>query len=272
MLAGFAGYPEDLKIIPSEPIGIELSEQTLLQIAPKEWLLEKAGIDISKYQPTAQLVQEIVQAAAFTDVDSLKVFDEFGEAKDKFNILKQKTAFQDVELFADVSQLQSSILDLISKDKRITPEVIADTLNEKVDYINNIIKDLEDKGFLKSKESKVGKGIEENIIIERSLTQPLSDIVEAVKPKTTAFLIRYSYEWKNIVPASQRDTITHPSRDFCKYVMAVDKMYTRSEIETMSARLGYSVFDRRGGWWTMPNGTHSESCRHEWNSNIVTRK
>lgn len=272
MLAGFAGYVEDLKIIPTEPVGIELSEQTLLQIAPKEWLLEKAGIDLSKYQPIQEPVQQIVQTSQFSDLESLKVFEEFGEAKDKFNILKQKTAFQDVELFADVSQLQSSILDLISKDKRITPEVIADTLNEKVEYVNNIIKDLEDKGFLKSKESKIGKGIEENIIIERSLTQPLSDIVEAVKPKTTAFLIRYSYEWKNIVPASQRDTITHPSRDFCKYVMAVDKMYTRSEIETMSARLGYSVFDRRGGWWTMPNGTHSESCRHEWKSNIVTRK
>jgi ribosomal protein S25 len=317
MLAGFAGYVEDLRIIPTEPVGIELSETGLLQIMSKDELREKLGLPILEVKsestnqdvidainslsplvankvleqltpnelralvalqpaqggesiPTAQPVQNPVQQ--FSDLESLKVFEEFGEAKDKFNILKQKTAFQDVELFADVSQLQSSILDLISKDKRITPEVIADTLNEKIDYINNIIKDLEDKGFLKSKESKIGKGIEENIIIERSLTQPLSDIVEAVKPKTTAFLIRYSYEWKNIVPASQRDTITHPSRDFCKYVMAVDKMYTRSEIETMSARLGYSVFDRRGGWWTMPNGTHSESCRHEWKSNIVTRK
>jgi DNA-binding Lrp family transcriptional regulator len=272
MLAGFAGYVEDLKIIPTEPVGIELSEQTLLQIAPKEWLLEKAGIDISKYQPTAQPVQEIVQAAAFTNVDSLKVFEEFGEAKDKFNILKQKTAFQDVELFADVSQLQSSILDLISKDKRITPEVIADTLNEKVDYINNIIKDLEDKGFLKSKESKIGKGIEENIIIERSLTQPLSDIVEAVKPKTTAFLIRYSYEWRDIVPSNERDSIAHPSRDFCKYVMRVNKMYSRSEIETMSARLGYSVWDRSGGWWNDNINPTPYKCRHEWKSNIVTRK
>jgi len=49
-------------------------------------------------------------------------------------------------------------------------------------------------------------------------------------------------------------------------------MYTRSEIETMSSRLGYSVWDRRGGWWTKPNGVHSESCRHTWKSNIVTRK
>ena len=50
-------------------------------------------------------------------------------------------------------------------------------------------------------------------------------------------------------------------------------MYSRSEIEQMSARLGYSVWDRRGGWYTIPNtNIHSPSCRHEWRSNIVTRK
>jgi DNA-binding Lrp family transcriptional regulator len=266
MLAGFAGYVEDLKIIPTEPVGIELSEQTLLQIAPKEWLLEKAGIDMSKYQPIAEPVQQPVQQ--FSDIESLKVFEEFGEDKGGFNVWKQKNVFQDVELFADVTQIQSSILDLISKDKRITPEVIADTLKESVSTVNNIIKDLEDKGFIKSKDSKIGKGIDENVIIERTLTQPLSDIVEQVRPKTTAFLIRYSYEW--IAGFSDANLTT--SRDFCKYVLKANKMYSRSEIETISARLGYSVWDRRGGWWTKPNGVHSESCRHEWKSNIVTRK
>ena len=50
-------------------------------------------------------------------------------------------------------------------------------------------------------------------------------------------------------------------------------MYSRSEIETISARLGYSVWDRGGGWYTKPNtNEHSPSCRHEWVSNIVTRK
>jgi hypothetical protein len=54
--------------------------------------------------------------------------------------------------------------------------------------------------------------------------------------------------------------------------MTLDKVYSRSDIETMSARLGYSVWDRKGGWWTMPDGEHSPSCRHTWVSNIVMRK
>jgi hypothetical protein len=36
--------------------------------------------------------------------------------------------------------------------------------------------------------------------------------------------------------------------------------------------MGYSVWDRCGGWWTMPNGDASPQCRHEWKANIVKRK
>jgi hypothetical protein len=35
----------------------------------------------------------------------------------------------------------------------------------------------------------------------------------------------------------------------------------------LSARLGYSVFDRGGGWWG-----DSPSCRHEWRRNVVVKK
>ena len=50
-LAVIKGAKFEMYIKPVEPIGFELSEAALLQIAPKEWLLEKAGIDVSQYQP-----------------------------------------------------------------------------------------------------------------------------------------------------------------------------------------------------------------------------
>lgn len=263
-MANQFGYSEEMRILPTEPVGIELSENTLLQIAPKEWLLEKAGIDITKYQPTQE------EATIDTNFsEDFSVLMGFGESKEGYNIWKQKTAFADVELFADVSQLQSNVLDLIAKDKRITPEVVASVLKEDIGVIRRIYGLLEEKGFIKVSEQKIGKGIDENIILERTLTEPLSEIVEKIKPKTTEFLIRYSYEWKAGFSKSDIDN----SRPFCKYLLNEDKMYTRSEIEQMSARLGYSVWDRRGGWYTKPNtNTHSPSCRHEWKSNIVTRK
>ena len=270
MLFKYRGIEEpELAIIPTEPIGFEFTENLLKEIAPKEWLLEKAGIDISKYETPQQM--------QFTD--EFSVFFEFGEAKDGFNIWKQRRRFNDdseYQMFAEVNQLQANVLDLMAKDKRITPEVLAVTLDQSVETINQVIKTLVENGYVEIKEYSIGEGYDENIITEHILTAPLGDILVKIKPQTKELLIRYSYEWKEDFGISNKDKKTTPlietSRPFCKYLLKAGKMYSRSEIETISARLGYSVFDRGGGWYTEPDGNHSPSCRHEWISNIVTRK
>jgi len=273
MLAKLRGIQEpDLKIIATEPIGFEFTENILKEIAPKEWLLEKAGIDISKYQPVP-----VQQVSNFKD--DFSVFFEFGQMKSNFKVWKQKTRFNDdidFQLFADVTQMQANVLDLIAKDKRVTPEVIAEVLKTSTDSVSNIINDLVEKGFLNISESTIGEGIDSNVVIERTLTESIGSIVQKVTPVTKELLIRYSYEWKeefNIPDASKTTTpLILKSRPFCEYLLTADKMYSRSDIESISARLGYSVWDRRGGWWTEADGTHSESCRHRWVSNIVTRR
>jgi hypothetical protein len=98
-------------------------------------------------------------------------------------------------------------------------------------------------------------------------SKPLSKLVPGQKAETTSFKVMYSYEWKTEVPTNERDTPEHPSRAFCKKLIALDKLYSRSDIESITARLGYSVFDRGGGWWG-----DSPSCRHTWMSNIVIKK
>ena len=330
MLAKYAGVTVELKLQPVDPIGIDFSENVILQVAPKEWILEKLGIDPTQYgmpleteQPMAanplsvnehikglkgrewQNMQRIIrdfnkgkitreqassmlkggyalsdeEVATWLGAEDLEfseqdfqVFFEFGEDRSAYEVFKSKTRFSDdadFEMFADVTQLQSNILDLIVKDKRITPEVIADTLKEDVGAVKRVIDDLIEKGFIKTTDVKQGKGIDSNVIIERELTAPIGKIVEAIKPQTTQILIRYTYEWKAGFNDSNLDT----SRAFCKYLVTANKFYTRSDIEQMSARLGYSVWDRRGGWYTKPGtNTHSPSCRHEWRSNIVKRK
>ena len=264
MLAKYRGVAEpELLIIPTEPIGFEFTENLLKEIAPKEWLLEKAGIDVTKYQPVAQQAQ-------FSD--EFSVFFEFGDAKDSFNVWRSRTRFNDdseYQMFAEVNQLQANVLDLMSKDKRITPDVLATTLEQSEDTIKQVIKTLIANGYIQPSEYVIGEGIDSNTIIEHTLTEPLNDILTKIKPQTKELLIRYSYEWKQGFTNKDIDT----SRPFCKYLLTADKMYSRSEIETISARLGYSVWDRGGGWYTKPNtDIHSPSCRHEWVSNIVTRK
>jgi hypothetical protein len=270
MLAKYRGVAEpELTIIPTEPIGFEFTENLLKEIAPKEWLLEKAGIDMSKYEPAEDTVR-VVQEAQFKD--DFSAFYEFGEAKDSFNVWKQKTRFNDdseYQMFADVSQLQANVLDLMSKDKRITPEVLAETLDQNVETINLVIKTLVENGYVQVNEYAIGAGIDEDIIVEHILTAPLADLLVKVQPQTTELLIRYSYEWKS--GFSNKDKKT--SRPFCVALLDAGKMYSRSEIEQISARLGYSVWDRAGGWYTVPGtNEHEPSCRHQWVSNIVTRK
>jgi hypothetical protein len=252
MIGSYRGVKEPMTLISVEPIGIEFGEQTIASVAPKEWILEKLGIDMSQYQ-TQQMSDDFI-------------FEEFGEASENFQVFKKKARFDeytDYELFATINQVKADILDLISKDKRITPEVIADTLKIDIEVVNRNIEDLIKSGSL-------AQGTENGVLIHE-LTAPLKDLTK-IEPETKSFMIRYSYEWKDIVPAGERNTAAHPSREFCKRLMALDKFYSRSDIEQMSARLGYSVWDRKGKWWTMPDGTHSPSCRHEWKSNLVMRK
>lgn len=102
-------------------------------------------------------------------------------------------------------------------------------------------------------------------------------------PKSSTFIIRYSYEWLDQIPLNERT----PCNDFCKTLMELDKFYSRSDIESMSLSLGYSVWDRRGGWIDkgdkdengdpiehhyIKDGKEYFHCKHQWKSNVVKKK
>lgn len=326
-LARLKGATSEITIIPVEPIGFELSEAALLQIAPKEWLLEKAGIDVSKYQPVVannptteqvqaevndnlknlsgrqyqQLMRVIRQFSqgkitkeiattmlkaglGMTDADInamlgidddpstddfqfsaldedtvIAMFSECGEPKCNYNILHSKAVFSAREAFADDilidKALDKQILALIDKDPKISIDDIAGAVKKSRDVVQGRLSYLVESGAINYDPK----------IEERKLTKPLSKLVDDME--VTTFEVRYSYEWKPIVPSYQRDSASHPSRQFCRKLIAEDKLWTRKGIEMLSARLGYSVFDRGGGWWG-----DSPSCRHTWMRNVVVKK
>jgi len=210
---------------------------------------------------------EIAKFSMTNDERLLDAFAQHGESSKNYVVIDKKKVSEvsEYESFADnssLNQLQANILDLISKDKRITPEVIASTLKQSVKDVELTIKDLVDNEYLKQSQSKVGS----DVIIERQLTAPISEL-QGKNPskKVTEILIRYSYEWRVADNGN-------PSRKFCQRLLDLDKFYSRADIEKISMIMGYSVWDRCGGWWTMPNGDASPQCRHEWKANIVKRK
>lgn len=272
LLAKLKGAISELLIIPVEPIGIEFSENIILQVAPKKWILEKLGIDMTQYEEVAPL--PVIQSKIkFSEDETIQVFNEFGESKNDYSIFKSKQVFSNVVNeqeesfcleFAEqaLSTLEANILDLIQKDKRINAETIAGTVRVDVGIVNKVLDGLEKRGIIGSSTTRG--------ITERKLSKPLSEL-NAPKPTTTTFMVRYSYEFLTEIPVSERDTADHPSRYFCKRLMQLNRLYSRAEIESISARLGYSVFDRRGGWWNAPGGT-SPSCRHRWFAQTVIKK
>lgn len=233
----------------------------------------KNGYGLTDEDMSTWLGEDEAAPAQFNSADDvINVFAEFGESAKNYSFLKKKKVwFKALDAMADyeelmmefketvLNDLEKSVIDLIQKDKRITPEVLANVTKADLGVINKVLGKLEAEGILKAR--TVGD------IIERVPSKPLSKLAPNEKAKTTSFKVMYSYEWKTEVPTDERNTVEHPSRPFCVKLMALDKLYTRADIESISARLGYSVFDRGGGWWG-----DSPSCRHTWMSNIVIKK
>ncbi len=203
------------------------------------------------------------QFNAFSEDDRLlHEFSLCGEDVSLYEEVSRKPAAS-ISYFAEVNtlnKLQSNILTLIRKDNRITPEVIAETLKADVGAVKKSISNLVDKGYLTETTQTIGQDMQ----VERELTSSAKTLDIAENSSVTELLIRYTY-------AGPKDSKNRP---FCAKMLELSssKVWSRSDIEKISERLGYSVWDRRGGWFTQPNGEPRPSCRHRWDALIVTRK
>jgi hypothetical protein len=174
-----------------------------------------------------------------------------------------EVGFDRINFAEDLTQTQASILDLITKDKNITPEVISQNLKIDKDLVDEILNDFIKKKIIEVAESKV------NSTPKYKVLKTVSEL--GGEPKTTKLFIRYKYDWRS----GFDDTDLISSRRFCvkmREMSNAGKSWSRADIETLSVRLGYSVWERRGGWYTMSDGEHRESCRHIWSSKLMVAK
>lgn len=239
----------------------------------------RSGLQPDKYvspinpDKVKAVYQKYEKLLPVSEDEVIQMFNSCGYVKSDFDIIKSKpvkfsadneAAKDEAEFFSkmnfvDVTVSERQIIDLINKDNNISPEIIAKVLKTTPEYVTGKIAGLTKSGVLESKTIKVG----EDTQIRRTLTIPIADIIKPPAGRDmTEVLIKYSYEG----PKDDRN------RPFCAKMLELDRLYSRKEIENISLRLGYSVFDRRGGWWTMPDGTHSPSCRHRWQSNVIVKK
>jgi len=102
-------------------------------------------------------------------------------------------------------------------------------------------------------------------IAEQNLPKNVKEVAEPVLE------VRYKYSWA--AGFSNKDKGS--SREFCKVMLDLagqGKVYTRDDIDGISAIMGYSVWNRRGGWYHTPSGVNRPQCRHVWEQQLVIRK
>lgn len=318
-----AGIDVEYKIKDIVPVGIELNPLDFKELLPKAWVLEKLGIDVSKYEPQAEQLQaqqgndalvnisgrqqqnllRIVrlftqgklsknqaaiqlQAYGFTteqinqylgvdenpntndskfsaqdDEDEYlaNMFAECGYNRDEFDIVSSYSYdgsdddFVVHESFAEYTEREMNVLELLKKQPNATNQQIAEALKIENYIISNIVDKLTKEGVIKTVD-KIRK------VTERIPVKQLPEIK-----------VVYTYEKRSI---AEGPTLLPTSRKFCVRLVGLSesgKVWSIKNIQDISQRVGYSVFKRAGGDWNN-NGVIEYQCRHEWVKHIVIKK
>ena len=302
-LAKFKDITTELYIRQVDPVGVEFTDVTLLQAAPRSWLLEKMGIDATKY-PDAPVGDKSMPPQPATPKGDIPGIP--GQKLAETNsILTNLTAKQHQQISRIVRQFtkgqltkdQASLMlkngfgftsddvaaylgldAAFSKDYNevdiamMFNEIGEDTANfhfiesKQVDFINNEESEKFEKEFAFDETSTLTQKIKDAI---KKLTSGLPGVVGEIKKVLPEVSVRYSYEKDPNVSGA---TILPTTRPFCAH-MANGKTWSRAQIQQISERVGYDVWDRRGGFWNHGKGKGTTAyCRHIWKANVVIKK
>jgi hypothetical protein len=186
---------------------------------------------------------------------------QFGVDADGYQVLRSKPVrfeadnsvmaeFMEVE--PENKALDKKILAEIKRTKKVEADQISRRLDVPLEKVSERIEYLISKGRVTIQDR-----------VARIADTPDSEAEEA-------FEIRYRYDLR---PDASGAKVIDTTRDFCRTLIKLNKLYTRQDIDQMTAIMGFSVWERRGGWYTLPGTDVSRpSCRHIWQQQIVVRK
>jgi DNA-binding Lrp family transcriptional regulator len=193
-------------------------------------------------EPTQQ-----VMSSAYSESDVVNMFMECGEDKENFEDVKMEFATAtETAILQLLNANDGTTTGELAKYLKIEPQKVVDTIAKMVS--NGLIDDV--KGKLSV--SKLGTS-------------------ELKKVSDQQIEIRYEYALDPAFTGERK--IIKTSREFCRQMVNANRLYLRSEIDTISARVGRDIWTERGGWYTIPDTTvHIHHCRHIWNSKLVRKK
>lgn len=227
-------------------------------------------LPIGTPEPQEPQTPAIEQQSKFSVEDDLKVFEEYGKKKEHFKIVKSVPVRNDFTS-EDVEQMERTTVETFD-----TIGQIRAAINETDRNILNLLKNGENaqtiSDALELPVRDVTESIEKlkglNLYNDGSTTDLANDILEGLDTGVDDFEIVYTYEVKPGLGAE----IIPTTRDFCRRLISQDRAYTKSELDTISGRIGRDVFRYRGGFYHNPDTDRTTPwCRHEWKQNIVLK-
>ena len=201
---------------------------------------------------------------AFSEVDEntvLSWFNELGTTDYKEIYSQEMKSFDNLEMsekellskykFADtLSADQNRIIELINNGESYG--AIVKAIDKGATYVSKQLIELEKLGMIKGFElTPQGKSNVGNV----------------------DFRVVYQYRERTDAPKLQPGGTSRP---FCTSLLASKKVFTREQIDMITARLKSAGIDRnvweyKGGWYTNPNTKiHTPSCRHTWFAVVIS--
>jgi transcription initiation factor IIE alpha subunit len=197
------------------------------------------------------------------EVDVAEMFEQCGESREQYIIMSSEDVNgedEDEAKFAfntaiQLPELELKVADILKKEPKVANDAIAKALNIGLDKINAITDKLINDNII---QVDATSGIRK--VVEKTATSNLPEIK-----------IMYSYELRSGVSGPE---LLPTSRPFCQKMIKLKnggRLYSRADIQKISERLGYSVFNRSGGFWNN-NGEIEKQCRHFFKRNVVIKK
>lgn len=265
-----------MKFTHSMPIGIDWSEQALLQALPieaiRDMIAERMGIDLSKYTGNFnQAFSKSVDKAQENPTDDeqvLALFAACGEedtyegdvfecdlrSSQEAALIEKAYNFARIPVVSVTDPLER-LYQILTEEPKISLDDLAKRLSTSRKEAIKMLNDLQRLNILDYKTDVVGDRIE----VKR--LGPVAKMPQLEEG------YQISVKYKYFGPQDSKN------RPFCREMLNMNRLYTREEIDNISDTVGYNVWLRRGGWYKDPTtDIPRPSCRHTWMQKVIKTK
>jgi len=250
----------NLEIVRLDPIESAVTESELALILTEDERRERAGYEPkTEEQKTTEVTTTVkeIERGFKSDEDNQIIYElsKSGIWNEELEVICERELFakdiEDAEIQGQefLNALEVLVLNAIGDNPNIEAEQLAESLQRDVSEIQDVL----------------------NRLLEQGLINEDGGVTPEGEAEQDEIFTVYKYAKRSDVSGAD---VIDTTRDFCRNLVTLSKIksWTIDDIKRMNNGMNLDVFRSRGGWRTLPNGSHVPFCRHVWKAQIVRRK